>query len=166
MIKTITRTNQFKKDYKLALKQKKDISKLETVLKILITEEKLKPEETRKFVENAFRDGVLKTTGTDVDRLMPPVSRFGGGRPPEKLSYLAPPWFSAPAADSPPIRPQNATATPYFLQRTTAFFLHLICHSTPVRACFIAPNIAALRRQNWISGARKTSSTKVSAAGI
>lgn len=45
----------------------------------MIDEEKLKPEETRKFVENAFRDGVLKTTGTDVDRLMPPVSRFGGG---------------------------------------------------------------------------------------
>lgn len=51
----------------------------ETDIQILITEEKLKSEETRKFVENAFRDGVLKTTGTDVDRLMPPVSRFGGG---------------------------------------------------------------------------------------
>ncbi len=45
----------------------------------LITEEKLKPEETRKFVDNAFRDGVLKTAGTDVDKLLPPVSRFGGG---------------------------------------------------------------------------------------
>ncbi|NCE76732.1 type I restriction endonuclease subunit R [Anaerotruncus sp. X29] len=51
----------------------------ETDIQTLITEEKLKSEETRKFVENAFRDGVLKTTGTDVDRLMPPVSRFGGG---------------------------------------------------------------------------------------
>ena len=51
----------------------------ETDIQALIAEEKLKPEETRKFVENAFRDGVLKTTGTDVDRLMPPVSRFGGG---------------------------------------------------------------------------------------
>ena len=51
----------------------------ETDIQTLITEEKLKPEETRKFVENAFRDGVLKTTGTDVDRLLPPVSRFGGG---------------------------------------------------------------------------------------
>lgn len=51
----------------------------ETDIQTLITEEKLKPQETRKFVENAFRDGVLKTTGTDVDRLMPPVSRFGGG---------------------------------------------------------------------------------------
>jgi type I restriction enzyme R subunit len=27
----------------------------------------------------AFRDGVLKTTGTDIDKLLPPVSRFGGG---------------------------------------------------------------------------------------
>ena len=51
----------------------------ETDIQALITAEKLKPEETRKFVENAFRDGVLKTTGTEVDRLMPPVSRFGGG---------------------------------------------------------------------------------------
>ncbi|RKJ52089.1 type I restriction endonuclease subunit R [bacterium 1XD42-8] len=48
-------------------------------IQTLIAEEKLKSEETRKFVENALRDGVLKTTGTDVDRLMPPVSRFGGG---------------------------------------------------------------------------------------
>ncbi len=45
----------------------------------LIVEEKLKPAETEKFMENSFRDGVLKTTGTDIDKLMPPVSRFGGG---------------------------------------------------------------------------------------
>ena len=45
----------------------------------MIAEEKLKPEETKKFVANAFRDGVLKTTGTDVGRILPPVSRFGGG---------------------------------------------------------------------------------------
>lgn len=44
----------------------------------LIAEEKLKPAETEKFMENSFRDGVLKTTGTDIDKLMPPVSRFGG----------------------------------------------------------------------------------------
>lgn len=56
----------------------------ETDIQTLITEEKLKPEETRKFVENAFRDGILKTLGTDVDRLMPPVSRFGGGRSRDK----------------------------------------------------------------------------------
>ncbi len=45
----------------------------------LIEKEKLKPEETRRFVDNAFRDGVMKTTGTSIDRLMPPVSRFGDG---------------------------------------------------------------------------------------
>lgn len=45
----------------------------------IISTEKLKDEETRKFIDNAFRDGVLKTTGTDIDKIMPPVSRFGGG---------------------------------------------------------------------------------------
>lgn len=55
----------------------------------LIAEEKLKPEETRKFVANAFRDGVLKTTGTDLDKLLSPVSRFGGGkRDQEKQSVI------------------------------------------------------------------------------
>ena len=46
----------------------------------LISEEKLKPDATRKFIENAFRDGVLKTTGTDIDRIIKPVSRFSGNR--------------------------------------------------------------------------------------
>ena len=45
----------------------------------IIKEEKLKEAETRRFIENAFRDGEVKTTGTDIDKLMPPVSRFGGG---------------------------------------------------------------------------------------
>lgn len=45
----------------------------------IIDEEKLKGIETRKFIENAFRDGEIKTTGTEIDKLMPAVSRFGGG---------------------------------------------------------------------------------------
>ena len=48
-------------------------------LDTIITEERLKPEDTRKFIENAFRDGEIKTVGTDIDKLMPPISRFGGG---------------------------------------------------------------------------------------
>src|SRR5699024_4290400 len=56
-------------------------------LQILIQEERLKPEETCKFMSNAFRDGILKTTGTDVDRLMPPVSRFGGGGSRDKKKH-------------------------------------------------------------------------------
>jgi type I restriction enzyme R subunit len=50
----------------------------------LIVDEKLKNEETRRFVDVAFRDGVLKTTGTDIDKILPPVSRFGGGGRAEK----------------------------------------------------------------------------------
>lgn len=51
----------------------------ENELNRIIEEEKLKPEETKKFMDNSFRDGALKTIGTDIDKLMPPVSRFGGG---------------------------------------------------------------------------------------
>ena len=50
----------------------------EQELTAIITEEKLKPEETRQFIETALQAGEIKTTGTDIDRLMPPVSRFGG----------------------------------------------------------------------------------------
>lgn len=55
------------------------VEKREENLVQIIKEEKLKEPETRKFIENAFRDGEIKTTGTDIDKLMPPVSRFGGG---------------------------------------------------------------------------------------
>ena len=50
----------------------------------IISTEKLKPEEAKQFLDNSFRDGILKTTGTDIDRIMPPVSRFGGGNRAEK----------------------------------------------------------------------------------
>ena len=42
----------------------------------IIAEQNLKAEETKKFIDNSFRDGVLKTTGTDIDKILPPVSRF------------------------------------------------------------------------------------------
>ena len=51
----------------------------ERELRIIIEEERLKEDETRKFLENAFREGEVKTVGTDIDKIMPPVSRFGGG---------------------------------------------------------------------------------------
>ena len=50
----------------------------EKELEQIIREEKLKDMETRKFLENAFRDGEVKTTGTELDKILPPVSRFGG----------------------------------------------------------------------------------------
>ncbi|MBQ7530028.1 type I restriction endonuclease subunit R, partial [bacterium] len=51
----------------------------EKALITLIKEEKLKEEETRAFVAGAFRDGGIKTTGTDIDKILPAMSRFGGG---------------------------------------------------------------------------------------
>lgn len=45
----------------------------------IIANEKLKPEETEKFIDGVFRDGALKTTGTDIDKILPPISRFSGG---------------------------------------------------------------------------------------
>ncbi len=51
----------------------------EKALVQIINEEKLKEAETRAFIEGSFRDGAVKTTGPDIDKLLPAVSRFGGG---------------------------------------------------------------------------------------
>lgn len=48
-------------------------------LNLIITEHRLKANETRRYMLNAFRDGVLRTTGNDIDEILPAVSRFGGG---------------------------------------------------------------------------------------
>ena len=57
-------------------------------LEQIIAEERLKPEDTRKFMENSFRDGEIKTAGTDIDKIMPPISRFGGGREKKKQGVI------------------------------------------------------------------------------
>lgn len=73
-INTINTDSNINDDWQEFVKEQKKMD-----IQNLIGEEKLKPEETIKFVDNAFRDGILKTTGTDLDKIMPPVSRFGGG---------------------------------------------------------------------------------------
>lgn len=50
----------------------------------IISEEKLKENETRKFMEDSFRNGEIKTTGTDIEKILPPVSRFSGGNRAQK----------------------------------------------------------------------------------
>ena len=42
-------------------------------LDMVIKEERLKEEETYRFMENAFRDGEIRTAGVDIDKLMPPI---------------------------------------------------------------------------------------------
>ena len=73
-IETINASSDVNGDWQKFVQEQKEAD-----IQELIQEEKLKPEETKKLMENAFRDGVLKTTGTDVDKILPPVSRFGGG---------------------------------------------------------------------------------------
>ena len=68
-------------DYVVEMKEKD--------LTIIIEEEKLKPDETREYIDRSFRDDELKTIGTDIDKLMPPVSRFGGaGRDKKKEALI------------------------------------------------------------------------------
>ena len=73
-IAQINTSTDIQKDWQSYIAKKR-----EEELTAIITEQKLKPEETKAFIENSFRDGNLRTTGTDIDRILPPVSRFGGG---------------------------------------------------------------------------------------
>lgn len=45
----------------------------------IISSENLREKETRKFIEDSFKNGSIKTTGTDIDKILPPTSRFNGG---------------------------------------------------------------------------------------
>jgi len=55
--------------------EKKRIEELEAI----ITQEDLDREETFKFVRNAFRNGHVAASGTDLTKVLPPVSRFSPG---------------------------------------------------------------------------------------
>jgi len=73
-IEQVNVSTKVDEDWRKFLNERKEAD-----ISAIIEEEKLKPEETRRFIDNAFRDGILKTTGTAIDKIMPPVSRFGGG---------------------------------------------------------------------------------------
>ncbi|MDT8434981.1 MAG: type I restriction endonuclease subunit R [Anaerosomatales bacterium] len=62
----------------------------EAELGAIIESEGLRPDETRAFVETAFRDGGIQVTGTAITRVLPPVSRFSpdGGHSEKKQRVL------------------------------------------------------------------------------
>ena len=77
-------SSQVDDDWRSFLQQRR-----EEDIAAIIEQEKLKPEETRRLLDNAFRDGTLKTTGTAIDKIMPPVSRFySGGRATKKQGVI------------------------------------------------------------------------------
>lgn len=55
----------------------------------IIAEERLKPEETRKFVDASFRDGAIRENGTDLAAILPPMSRFTKDRTAKKEKVLS-----------------------------------------------------------------------------
>lgn len=61
---------------------------MEADIQKIIDEEKLKPEQTRAYIAKSFDFGSLKTNGTVIDNIMPPVSRFGGGRAKKKAGVI------------------------------------------------------------------------------
>lgn len=50
--------------------------KREAELEAIIAAENLRPDATRSFVETAFRDGQIRTSGTAITKVLPPASRF------------------------------------------------------------------------------------------
>ena len=48
----------------------------EKELQKIIGDENLNDSETKRFMENAFRDGYVQSTGTSFARILPPISRF------------------------------------------------------------------------------------------
>lgn len=45
-------------------------------LETIIAEEKLKPAETRSYIDQCFREGEIKETGTEITRILPPIPLF------------------------------------------------------------------------------------------
>lgn len=70
-------------DWGKFVKEQKEIE-----LKKIINDENLNEEETRKFLDNAFRDGQVKTNGTDIEKILPPMRRFGGGNRAKKKENI------------------------------------------------------------------------------
>ena len=78
-IGSVNADTDVEKSWKDFVQQRKDED-----LKEIIDSEHLKPQETKAFIDNSFRDGQVRTTGTDIDKILPPMSRFGGGNRQEK----------------------------------------------------------------------------------
>ena len=82
-LNTINADSEIDDDWKKFVDQKK-----EEDLKQIISEENLKEESTRNFINNCLNDGQLRISGTAIDDLMPPVRRFGGARAKKKATII------------------------------------------------------------------------------
>jgi type I restriction enzyme, R subunit len=70
-VDSVSVDSDVKEDWRRFVEAKRDEE-----LEQIIADEKLSPEGTRAFVERAFRDGAIPTTGAAVTEILPPTSRF------------------------------------------------------------------------------------------
>ena len=70
-------------DWSKFVREQKEID-----LEKLIKEENLNEEATRKFLDNSFRDGEVKTTGTDIEKILPAMRRFGNSNKAERKQTI------------------------------------------------------------------------------
>jgi type I restriction enzyme, R subunit len=83
-VEQVNTSTQVENDWRAFVAEQK-----EKDLSAIIEDENLKSRETRKFMEGSFRDRTMKTTGTAIDKILPPVSRFSGsGRATKKQSVI------------------------------------------------------------------------------
>lgn len=84
-IESITPTSDIDDDWNTFVResQKKEID-------AIIKEEKLRPEETYRFMQRSFQDGGIQEIGTEITTILPPVSRFnkGGDRTAKKNTVI------------------------------------------------------------------------------
>lgn len=71
-IETMNAATNVDEDWNKFVKEKKEAD-----LNAIIEEENLNKSETKKFIDNSFRDGELKTVGTAIDNILPPYPIFG-----------------------------------------------------------------------------------------
>lgn len=70
-INSLTPASNIDDDWKDFVNQK-----MQDDLEDIITDENLKPEESRTFMNNCFKNGEVKDTGTALAKILPPISRF------------------------------------------------------------------------------------------
>ena len=70
-IDSLTPTSDIDADWKTYVGQQKLVE-----LNKIIEEEKLNQNETYKFIDDCFRDGFVQSTGTAINKILPPVSLF------------------------------------------------------------------------------------------
>ncbi len=83
-IRTVNTDTEVMADWRTYVMEEKDKE-----LAAIVADEKLKPDATKRFVANTFRDGRLRTTGTAIDAILPPMRRFGGERAVKKAGVIA-----------------------------------------------------------------------------